>query len=44
MDTGLNALIDRVGGVICGDIKGPITATDRLRNRYIINFIDHKIG
>lgn len=41
-DTGMNAPIDRVGGVICSDIKGPITLTDRLRNRYMYNFIDSK--
>lgn len=42
MDTRLNATIDRVCDVICSDIKGPITSTDRLVNLYMINFIDHK--
>ena len=40
-DTGMNAPIDRVGGVICSDIKGPIVPIDRCRNRYLINFVDH---
>ncbi|OWZ23802.1 Rve-domain-containing hypothetical protein [Phytophthora megakarya] len=41
-DSGENAPIDRIGGVICSDIKGPITPRDRRGNRYMINFIDHK--
>ena len=41
-DTGLNAPIDRVGGVICSDMKGPIAPADRLGNRYMINFVDHR--
>ncbi|OWZ22783.1 putative mitochondrial protein [Phytophthora megakarya] len=34
--------IDRVGGVICSDLKGPMTPKDRLNNRYMIIFVDHK--
>jgi hypothetical protein len=41
-DTGANAPIDRVGGVICSDIKGSITPRDWRGNRYLINFIDFK--
>ena len=28
-DSGNNEPIDRIGGVICSDLKGPITPTDR---------------
>ena len=41
-DTGANSPIDRIGGVICSDLKGPMTPKDRLGNRYLVNFIDHK--
>ncbi|GAB9477897.1 unnamed protein product, partial [Globisporangium polare] len=41
-DTGVNSPVDRVGGVICSDLKGPMTPTDRLGNRYLVNFVDHK--
>jgi hypothetical protein len=41
-DSGTNAPIDRIGGVICSDLKGPITPVDRLKNRYVVNFIDYK--
>ncbi|GMF60956.1 unnamed protein product [Phytophthora fragariaefolia] len=41
-DTGLHSPIDRIGGVICSDLKGPMTPRDRLKNRYMINFVDHK--
>jgi hypothetical protein len=41
-DTGANSPIDRVGGVICSDLKGPITPVDREKNRYLVNFVDHK--
>jgi hypothetical protein len=34
--------INRIGGVFCSDLKGPITPTDRNGNRYMINFIDYK--
>ena len=40
-DTGTNAPIDRVGGVICSDTKGTIMPIDRCGNRYLINFVDH---
>jgi hypothetical protein len=40
-DSGKNSPIDRVGGVICSDLKGPITPRDRHGNRYLINFIAH---
>ena len=41
-DSGENAPITRVGGVICSDLKGPITPRDRQGNRYVVNFIDYK--
>jgi len=41
-DSGANAPIDRIGGVICSDIKGPMTPRDRNGNRYMISFVDHK--
>ena len=41
-DSGQNAPIDRIGGVICSDLKGPLTPADRLHNRYLINCIDYK--
>jgi hypothetical protein len=41
-DSGTNAPTDRIGGVICSDLKGPITPVDRLKNRYVVNFIDYK--
>ena len=28
--------------VICSDLKDPMTPRDRLGNRYMINFVDHK--
>lgn len=40
-DTGASSPIDRVGGVICSDLKGPMTPRDRLNNRYMVNFVDH---
>ena len=30
------------GGVIRSDLKGPMTPIDRLGNRYLVNFVDHK--
>ena len=41
-DTGRNAPTDRLGGVICSDLKGPITPHDRQGNRYLVNFVDYK--
>ncbi|KAE8895634.1 hypothetical protein PF005_g191 [Phytophthora fragariae] len=41
-DTGVDAPVYRVGGVICSDLKGPITPRDRRGNRYLVNFVDHK--
>ena len=40
----MHSPIDRIGGVICSDLKGPLKSKDRLGNRYLINFIDHKIN
>uniref|UniRef100_A0AAV1TE31 Polyprotein n=1 Tax=Peronospora matthiolae TaxID=2874970 RepID=A0AAV1TE31_9STRA len=40
-DTGRNAPIDKLGGVIGSDIKGPMTPKDRRGNRYLINFVDY---
>jgi hypothetical protein len=31
-DSGKNSPIDRVGGVICSDLKGPSTSVDREKN------------
>uniref|UniRef100_A0AAV1T842 Polyprotein n=1 Tax=Peronospora matthiolae TaxID=2874970 RepID=A0AAV1T842_9STRA len=39
-DSGRHSPIDRIGGVICSDLKGPMTPADRLKNRYMVNFID----
>ncbi|CAI5703653.1 unnamed protein product [Peronospora effusa] len=41
-DSGQNSPIDVIGGVICSDLKGPMTPRDRLGNRYLVNFIDHR--
>ena len=41
-DTGANMPIDRIGIVICSDLKVPMTPKDRLENLYLVNFIDHK--
>ena len=41
-ETGANSPIDRVGGVICSDLKGSMTPKDRLHNLYFVNFVDHK--
>uniref|UniRef100_A0AAV1TI68 Uncharacterized protein n=1 Tax=Peronospora matthiolae TaxID=2874970 RepID=A0AAV1TI68_9STRA len=41
-DSGKHSPIDRIGGVICSDLKGPMTPRDRLGNRYLVNFVDHK--
>ena len=41
-DSGKNASIDCIAGVICSDLKGPMTLQGRLGNRYLINFVDHK--
>ena len=41
-DTGVNEPIDRIGGVIYSDLKGPMTPKDRHGNRYLVNFVDHK--
>lgn len=41
-DTGAYSPIDRVGGFICSDLKRPMTPRDRLNNRCIVNFADHK--
>lgn len=41
-DTGDNSPIDVVGGVICSDLKEPMTHKDRLVNRYMINFVDQR--
>ncbi|GMF57667.1 unnamed protein product [Phytophthora fragariaefolia] len=41
-DSGEHAPIHQVGAVICSDLKGPMTPLDRLGNRYLVNFVDHK--
>ncbi|KAE9338291.1 hypothetical protein PF008_g12135 [Phytophthora fragariae] len=40
-DTGKNWPVDKIGGVICSNIKGPMSPRDRNGNRYLINFVDH---
>lgn len=40
--TGNYSLIDVLGGVICSDLKVPMTPRYRLGNRYLVNFIDHR--
>nr|CCA25871.1 PREDICTED: hypothetical protein [Albugo laibachii Nc14] len=40
--TGKNSPIDVIGGVSCSDLKGPMLLRDRLGNRYLVNFIDHR--
>lgn len=39
---GANSPIERIGGVICFGLKGSMTPKDRLGNRYLVNFVDHK--
>ena len=34
--------IEVIGGVICSDLKGPMTPRYRLGNLYLVNFIDHR--
>ncbi len=41
-DSGEHAPTDSVGGVICSDLKGPITPADREKKRFLVNFIDYK--
>lgn len=41
-DTGADYPIERIGGVICSDLKGLMKPRDRLGNRYMIDFVDHK--
>ncbi|OWZ15171.1 hypothetical protein PHMEG_00011234 [Phytophthora megakarya] len=40
-DTGTHAPIDKIGGVIGSNIKGPMTPLDRRGDRYLINFVDY---
>ena len=41
MDTGMNSFIDVIDGVICSDLRGPMTPRDRLVSWYLVNFINH---
>lgn len=41
-DSGQHSPIDRIGGVICSDLKGPITPQDKYRDKYLVTFIDYK--
>ena len=41
-DMGAHSPIDCIDGAICSDLKGPMKTRDRLGNRYLINFVDHK--
>ncbi|GMG17893.1 unnamed protein product [Phytophthora fragariaefolia] len=38
--SGENAPIERIGGVICSDLK--LTPRDRLGDRYLVNFVAHR--
>lgn len=40
-DTGKNAPIGKLGGVIGSNIEGPMTPKDSRGNRYLINFVDY---
>ena len=45
--TGTNSAIERIGGVICSDLRVEGSSRksvqkDRLGNRCLINFVDHK--
>ncbi|KAG2830220.1 hypothetical protein PC118_g4762 [Phytophthora cactorum] len=40
-NSGKNSPIDRIGGVICSYLKGPMTLVDRHGNRHMANFADH---
>ena len=40
--SGENVPINRIGGVICSDRKGPITPKDRKGYRCVVNFIEYK--
>uniref|UniRef100_A0AAV1U816 GAG-pre-integrase domain-containing protein n=1 Tax=Peronospora matthiolae TaxID=2874970 RepID=A0AAV1U816_9STRA len=42
-NTGKNAPIDKLGGVIGSDIKVIMTPLDRRGNRYLINLVDYKL-
>ncbi len=42
-DSGRNAPIEQIGGVICSDLKGPMSPVDRKGNRYMVNFVHQKI-
>uniref|UniRef100_A0AAV1UJY9 GAG-pre-integrase domain-containing protein n=1 Tax=Peronospora matthiolae TaxID=2874970 RepID=A0AAV1UJY9_9STRA len=41
-DSGKPSTIDRIGGVICSDLKGLMALQDRLGNLHLVNFVDHK--
>lgn len=40
-DTGMSAPTNRVGGMLRGDLKGPITPRDRRGTRYLVKFVNH---
>ena len=41
-DTGANSPVECIGGVISSDLKVPMTPEDRIGNRYLVSFVDHK--
>ena len=41
-DSGANLPIDRIGSVICLDLKDQMAPRDHLGSQYLFNFIDHK--
>lgn len=40
-DTCTSSPIDVIGGVVCSDLKRPVTPRHRLGNRYMVDFFDH---
>ena len=38
----MHAPINWIGEVICSDLRSPLTPRDRIVNRYLVNFVDHK--
>ncbi|GMF38960.1 unnamed protein product [Phytophthora fragariaefolia] len=40
-DSSKHSPIDGIGGVICSDLKGPMTPADRDGTRFMVNFVDY---
>ena len=41
-DTNVHSPIDRIGGVICSDLKVPMTPKDRMGNQDLATFVNHE--